>query len=48
MIGNHTAVTFVFVVIASLGGGHLSDYLQRRKPFVFRASIFMTGATIRR
>ncbi|WP_319517806.1 MFS transporter [uncultured Martelella sp.] len=46
MIGNLASVTFVFVVIASLGGGYLSDWMQRRKPFVFLASLFMTAAMV--
>ncbi|SKA24099.1 MFS transporter [Consotaella salsifontis] len=45
-IGNLASLTFVFVVIASLGGGYLSDWMKRRKPFVFFASLFMTAAMV--
>lgn len=45
-IGNLSSVTFVFVVVSSLLGGYLSDKCNRRKPFVFFASLIMALAML--
>lgn len=45
-IGNVSAISFVFVVAASLIGGLVSDWIKRRKPLVFFASLIMTAAML--
>lgn len=44
VIGNIAVINFVFVVASSLIGGLASDWLRRRKPFVFFASLVMAIA----
>ena len=45
-IGTLSAVTFVCVVSSSVISGFLSDWIKRRKPFVFAASLIMGTALI--
>lgn len=45
-IGTVSAITFVCVISSSFVSGMLSDWIKRRKPFVFAASIIMGAALI--
>ena len=46
VIGTVSAITFVCVMTSSFLSGVLSDWIKRRKPFVFAASIIMGAALI--
>jgi MFS family permease len=44
MIATMSIITFVALVISGLGSGVLSDWIKRRKPLVFLASLIMAAA----
>lgn len=46
MIASMSIITFVALVFSALGSGALSDYIRRRKPLVFLASLLMAAAVI--
>lgn len=46
VIGTVSAITFVCVMGSSFASGVLSDWLKRRKPFVFAASLIMGAALV--
>ena len=46
MIATMSLVTFVALVLSSLGSGLLSDRIGRRKPLVFLASVIMALAVV--
>jgi len=46
MIARLASITFVALIVASVGSGWLSDRIGRRKPLVFVAALFMAAAVV--
>jgi MFS family permease len=46
MIARLASITFVALVVASVGSGWLSDRIGRRKPLVFVGALFMAAAVV--
>jgi MFS family permease len=46
MLARLASITFVALLVASVGSGWLSDRIGRRKPLVFVAALFMAAAVV--